>query len=383
MAANSANNVSGEPWVTFADRIGKIVIGNGVTEIGTSAFRDLKAVKELVIGKSVDTIGEFAFQGLASLTAVTIPDGVRTIKGWAFGDCSALSSVTLGVNLKKIGDKAFFRCPSLGQVSIPSNVTQIGDEAFGFGTDDVKIAGFKIRGVVGSQAQAYAVENRFTFLAQDAADETKNREQVRFLPEADQKGCSVKLVIRDSEGEYHTYDMSASDIAYGGAAVQTAYVPADLKPTLVQFQIYDGTTLKKTVDLTADQYKAAKGKIVAADGSIFDESKHTPDGGKIANTATVKVAKKTVKRTALAKKAQKVKALTVEKAQGKVTYKIVAKGTNKKLVKKVKINKKGVITIPKMKLKKGSYKIKVQISVAGNATYKKAAINKVVTVKIK
>ena len=95
MAANSANNVSGEPWVTFADRIGKIVIGNGVTEIGTSAFRDLKAVKELVIGKSVDTIGEFAFQGLASLTAVTIPDGVRTIKGWAFGDCSALSSVTI------------------------------------------------------------------------------------------------------------------------------------------------------------------------------------------------------------------------------------------------------------------------------------------------
>nr|MCR4690987.1 leucine-rich repeat domain-containing protein [Lachnospiraceae bacterium] len=383
VAQNNKSDVSGEPWAAFANNITKLVIGNGVTEIGTGSFRDLTAVKEITIGKSVETIGEFAFCGCTGLNGIVIPDNVLTIKGWAFEGCSTLSSVTLGVNLKKIGDKAFFRCPQLKEVAIPANVKQIGDESFGFGQDDVRIAGFKIRGVVGSQAQAYAVDNQFTFLIQDAADQNKDREQVRFLPAADQADCTVKLVIRDDAGEYHIYDMSSTGIAYDGVKVQSAYIPKDLNATYVQFQIYDGTLLKKTVDLSRDQFKAAKDMIITADGKTFDESKHTPDGGKIANPITVKVAKKTVKASALSKKAQKVKALTVENAKGKVTFKLVKKGTNKKIYSKLKLNKKGVISIKKGKLKKGSYKIKVKITASGNATYKKTVITKTITVKIK
>ncbi len=102
------------------------------------------------------------------------------------------------------------------------------------------------------------------------------------------------------------------------------------------------------------------------------------------NPVKVSVKPKTVKLKKIKKKAQKVKAITVKKAQGKVTYKLIKNGITKKICKLVKINSKGVITIKRWKkAKKGTYKIKVQITVKGNSKYKPKTVNKVVKVKIK
>ena len=103
---------------------------------------------------------------------------------------------------------------------------------------------------------------------------------------------------------------------------------------------------------------------------------------KAANPITVKVTTKTVKLAAVKKKAQTVKAITVSKAQGKVSYKLTS--VPKALKKFVKINSKGVITISKWaKAKKGTYKIKVKISAAGNKNYNSKSLTKTVTIKIK
>lgn len=105
---------------------------------------------------------------------------------------------------------------------------------------------------------------------------------------------------------------------------------------------------------------------------------------KKANTITVKAKTKSVKLKKLKKKNQTFKALTVSKAKGKVTYTIVKKGTSAKIYKYLKISKKGVITFKKWKkAKKGSYKIKVKITAAGNKTYKSKTVNKVFKVKVK
>ena len=92
---------------------------------------------------------------------------------------------------------------------------------------------------------------------------------------------------------------------------------------------------------------------------------------------TVKTVTKKVSYKKLKKKKQIVKkALVVKKNQGKVTYKKL-KGSSGKLT----INaKNGNITVKK-KTKKGTYKIKVKVTAAGNAKYK--AGSKTVTVKIK
>ncbi|MCR5653016.1 MAG: Ig-like domain-containing protein [Ruminococcus sp.] len=95
---------------------------------------------------------------------------------------------------------------------------------------------------------------------------------------------------------------------------------------------------------------------------------------KKANPMTVKGAKKTLQYSKVKKSAQTVKAITVKKAKGKVTYK--KKSGNSKIT----VNKKtGKLTIKKG-TKKGTYTVKVTVTAAGNAEFKKAT--KVATTKI-
>ena len=94
------------------------------------------------------------------------------------------------------------------------------------------------------------------------------------------------------------------------------------------------------------------------------------------NPMVVKALKKKVKVTKVKKKAQTVKAISVSKAKGKVTYKKVSGS------KKLTVNKKtGKITVKK-KTKKGTYTIKVKVTAAGTKDYKAKSKTVKVTVKV-
>jgi len=68
------------------------------------------SVKRVIIGDGVTTIGESAFRGCSSLTSVTIPNSVTTIGDNAFSGCSSLTSVTIPNSVTTIGDDAFYGC---------------------------------------------------------------------------------------------------------------------------------------------------------------------------------------------------------------------------------------------------------------------------------
>ena len=89
-----------------------------------------KSVKQVIIGDGVTTIGSSAFSDCDSLTSVTIPNSVTTIGSSAFAGCSSLTSVTIGNSVTEIGYYAFSGCSSLTSVTIPNSVTTIGYYAF-------------------------------------------------------------------------------------------------------------------------------------------------------------------------------------------------------------------------------------------------------------
>jgi uncharacterized protein YkwD len=100
---------------------------------------------------------------------------------------------------------------------------------------------------------------------------------------------------------------------------------------------------------------------------------------KKSNTLTVKAKKATVKFKKLKKKSQTIalkKAMTVSKAQGKVTFQ-KAKGN-----KKITVAKNGKITVKKG-LKKGTYKVKIKVMAAGNSAYNAKTKTVTVTIKVK
>jgi len=77
------------PWGKYNIKriIKRIIIGDGITTIGSRAFYTCSALISVTIPNSVTEIGDRAFEGCSALTSVTIPNSVTTIGEGAFVDC--------------------------------------------------------------------------------------------------------------------------------------------------------------------------------------------------------------------------------------------------------------------------------------------------------
>ena len=112
------------------DSVKKVVIEDGVTSIGNSAFAGCSSLTSITLSNNITNIGNSAFAGCSSLTSITIPDSVTSIGEGAFSGCSSLTSITLSNNITNIGNSAFAGCSSLTSITIPDSVTSIGEGAF-------------------------------------------------------------------------------------------------------------------------------------------------------------------------------------------------------------------------------------------------------------
>ena len=192
------------PWSRYYYDIKKIVIGEGVTEIGQNAFMYTSALTEISLPSTLRTIGNSAFVDTA-LTSITLPEGLETIGGYAFEYADELTSLTIpgtvtsignyalsgafsplasaenvltvcegvtsipaqfanGSNLKKvilpasvteIDSGAFSYCYSLLEITVPNPACAVSDSETTLGVDTTTILGYE-----GSTAQDYA--NRYT-----------------------------------------------------------------------------------------------------------------------------------------------------------------------------------------------------------------------------
>lgn len=156
-AMNDYSSYSGKydsPWWTgnYYKSIQTVVIENGVTSIGKSAFSGCLNLTSVTIPSSVTDIGSSAFSktGLTSinipfsvtriredtfiycynLSSVAIPNSVKSIGSGAFRHCSNLTSINIPIGVTSIEGRTFDGCTSLTSVTIPNNVTTIYDDAF-------------------------------------------------------------------------------------------------------------------------------------------------------------------------------------------------------------------------------------------------------------
>ena len=117
------------PWVNERGRIKSVLFTHGVTSIGNHAFEGFSSLENVMFPSSIKRIGDAAFFG-ARFTEVTIGDGVTHIGKSAFRDCDSLESVIIGENVAIIDHTAFFTCDKLTNITIPDSVTSIGEFAF-------------------------------------------------------------------------------------------------------------------------------------------------------------------------------------------------------------------------------------------------------------
>ncbi len=118
------------PWYSYISKIKKIIIKDGVTNIGNYAFYKLTKLTSVSIPESVTSIGYESFYRCENLSSVTIPDSVTSIGDSAFYGCKSITSIKIPYGVTSIGRYAFAFCDSLITISIPSSVKSIGKMAF-------------------------------------------------------------------------------------------------------------------------------------------------------------------------------------------------------------------------------------------------------------
>ena len=82
-------------------------------------------IPDKIDGYLVKGIDRWAFRGRSAIKEIVIPDGVTEIGGSAFEDCESLTSITIPDSVTCIGGEAFSGCTSLKSITIPDSVTAI------------------------------------------------------------------------------------------------------------------------------------------------------------------------------------------------------------------------------------------------------------------
>lgn len=130
----------------------KVVIKDGVTNVGSYALFCLPAATQVTLPDSVTRIGRYGIAmcskltgmsipkgvteigdfGLAGngLTAVTLPDGLQSLGRGAFDSCTSITNTTLPAAITAVPGKCFANCTKLLTADYKGEVTAIGERAF-------------------------------------------------------------------------------------------------------------------------------------------------------------------------------------------------------------------------------------------------------------
>lgn len=143
------------PWHSVSSTISAVIISEGVTSIGNSAFSGCGNLIHANLPNSLTSIGDYAFDGCSSLSSITIPNSVNNIGEFAFYDCNSLTSVKISNSVKSIRDYTFAGCGNLNSVSLPNSITRIGHCAFSHCNSLVNITMSNSVTSIGQQAFDY------------------------------------------------------------------------------------------------------------------------------------------------------------------------------------------------------------------------------------
>ena len=97
------------PWSNYAEQITKVVINEGIHDIGQMAFYELPNLAEVVLPETIVEIRAYAFKNCTALTTINL-ENVDFIREGAFYGCTALNEVNLADGVV-IEDWAFTRVP--------------------------------------------------------------------------------------------------------------------------------------------------------------------------------------------------------------------------------------------------------------------------------
>ncbi len=150
------------PWQLSSSTLTTVIISDGITSIGASAFKDCTKLEDLSLPANLNSVGtndspifegctnikKITFTGSgawyeygaedslpsyygntpwqlskSAVTTIVVSDGVTSIGDRAFNDCTSLTSVAIGRSVSSIGTSVFRGCTSLVSIDVSEEDT--------------------------------------------------------------------------------------------------------------------------------------------------------------------------------------------------------------------------------------------------------------------
>lgn len=129
MLPASLKSIAGNSFAYWV-KCTSLIIPNTVTSIAGNSFVRWSNATSLTIGSGITNIPASAFSGWGKATSLQIPDSVVSIDSYAFSDWATAANLTLPSTLKTINGYAFENWYAATSLTIPALVTSIGGKAF-------------------------------------------------------------------------------------------------------------------------------------------------------------------------------------------------------------------------------------------------------------
>ena len=188
--------------------------------------------------KTTETTNLYTITTTGSVTSVTshssgkcagvvvIPDGVTSIGNSAFQNATSLTSITLPVGLKTISNYAFFEASSLTSITIPAAVTSIGNVTF-YGT--TSLTSFTVAS--GNTTYAAIAGVLFKVLPKTLMSYPANASDTSYTIPADVTTIAGYAFFKATSLTSITISASGTDIADNAFAVTTSLTSFTVVPS--------------------------------------------------------------------------------------------------------------------------------------------------------
>ena len=211
----NSTNILCVPWANIKGSIKNIQIDDGITYIGTNAFRfedqaggdTAYAFESVNLPSSIEQIGAFAFAGNKQLKAVTVNSGF--VGESAFIRCASLDTVSFGAGIKGSGVSAFEDCHAIRTVNVADLAAWCNSYFGGFLSSPFRAPGGEARLVVNGEAvTTLNIPDGVTEIPSYAFEKVKHIKTVN-IPN------SVRKI-----GDYAFYDDAIQNINFGGGVTE-------------------------------------------------------------------------------------------------------------------------------------------------------------------
>ena len=110
---------TGAPWAEYRNQVKLVILGQGVTSIGSSAFQDCENLETVRLPNTLTALGEAAFLRCGKLTNVSLPISLKSVGEDCFTGCEKL----VLLDLTGVPDEIMELRTSLeGTVTLPAGV---------------------------------------------------------------------------------------------------------------------------------------------------------------------------------------------------------------------------------------------------------------------